>query len=182
MSNLNLESTLQEEEQKIVPDKVLNRRSKVAGYLQLNAPIEKISKALDVHYDTIVRDKAWLKVVGFKWGNEQAQGAFLADCMIQLSRIELTIQDLVKDYGNSKRRASMRKIGRELREACKLKLEITDNVPMYHQYSEVADKIGSQELQDQASKSQGEVQGKPNQNRSTTGDPPKQLVGLDSKG
>ena len=144
-TKLVLESSSEEEEQEILPDKVLHRRAKVVPFLQLGLPMEKIAEELGVHLNTIKRDKKWLIEKGMKWGNEQARGAFLADCMIQLQIIQQTIIDLHKSYNRIKQNtARKRAIGKELRDACKTKMEIADNVPMYHIYSKIAEKQGGE--------------------------------------
>ncbi len=144
-TRLRLESSPEEEAQEILPNKVLHRRAKVGPYLQMGVPMEAISKELNVHYNTIKRDKKWLIAKGMEWGNEQARGAFLADCMIGLQTIQQTINDLHRSYMRIKKNTPRKRaIGRELREAIKTKMEIADNVPMYHVYSKIAEKHGSQ--------------------------------------
>ena len=144
-TNLSLDSNEDEESQEMVPDRVLMRRAKVAPLLQLGLPSEAIARELGVHFNTIGRDKKWLIQKGMKWGNEQARGAFLADCMIQLQIIQQTINDLHKAYNRIKKNTSRKRaIGKELREACKTKMEIADNVPMYHIYSKIAEKQGGE--------------------------------------
>ena len=144
-TNLVLESNEEEEEQEIVPDRVLHRRAKVAPLLQMGVPQEAIAKELGVHFNTIGRDKKWLVKKGMEWGNEQARGAFLADCMIGLQTIQQTINDLHTSYNRIKQNtARKRAIGKELREAWKTKMEIADNVPMYHIYSKIAEKQGGE--------------------------------------
>ncbi len=120
------------------------RRSKLVLYMALHPdkPNTRLAAKFRVTDQTIASDKKAIMQQGIDWGNEMAQGAFMKECSTQLARMELVIADMEADY--RQRRTNNKpnlQLGISMAKLAALKLEVMDNVPMYHKFSMYAKRL-----------------------------------------
>ena len=122
------------------------RRCKLALLMTLHPdmPNTRLARQFNVSPNTIADDRKAIQDMGFQWGNEQAQGGFMYECSRQLARMEKVISNMEKDYDiKRKNKEDAVNLGSRMAKLAALKLEIMDNVPMYHKYSMYAKRLES---------------------------------------
>jgi len=120
------------------------RRSKLVLLMTMHPdmPNTRLARKFNVHPDTIADDRKAIQEMGFEWGNEQAQGGFMYECSRQLARMEKVISNMEKDYDiKRKNHEDAVNLGSRMAKLAALKLEIMDNVPMYHKFSQYAKRL-----------------------------------------
>jgi len=120
------------------------RRSKLVLLMTMfpDMPNTRLARKFNVSDRTIAEDRKKIQEMGFEWGNEQAQGGFMYECSRQLARMEKVISNMERDYDiKRKNKEDAVNLGSRMAKLAALKLEIMDNVPMYHKFSMYAKRL-----------------------------------------
>lgn len=120
------------------------RRSKLVLLMTMHPdmPNTRLARKFNVSDRTIAEDRKAIQDMGFEWGNEQAQGGFMYECSRQLARMEKVISNMERDYDiDRKKGLDATNLGSRMAKLAALKLEIMDNVPMYHKFSQYAKRL-----------------------------------------
>ena len=114
------------------------RQSKLVLFMALHPdmPNTRLASKFRVSEQTISSDKKAIRDQGIDWGNEMAQGAFMKECSRELARMEMVIANMEADYKLQFKAGKMNhNLGQRMAKLAALKLEVMDNIPMYHKFS-----------------------------------------------
>lgn len=120
------------------------RRSKLVLFMTLHPdmPVTRLARKFRVADSTIQEDKKYIRDQGIDWGNDMASGGFMYECSRELARMELVIDQMEKDYLRQLKEGKINhNLGQRMAKLAALKLEVMDNVPMYHKFSVYARRL-----------------------------------------